>query len=154
MSKKLYTFKTIFRTFTISDLDSDASKGFYLCRSGFESTALEPNLLLYLLRWDSKIPTIWRVDNFLPRYILPPTNIQTHINRSLREGSTGKRQVQEKWKLGAKKALLQWVQTQVGRQLNIQVGHHSSPSHISGASLPPHAQNPPHLFNPDSSYLT
>ena len=41
--------------------------------------------------------------------------------RSIREGSTGKRLVQEKWKVGAKKALLQWVQSQVGRQLNIQV---------------------------------
>jgi hypothetical protein len=41
MIKKFYTFITIFRTFTISDLDPDASKCFYLCGSGFESTALE-----------------------------------------------------------------------------------------------------------------
>jgi hypothetical protein len=41
--------------------------------------------------------------------------------RSIREGSIGKKVTQEKWKVGAKKALLQWVQSQVGRQLNIQV---------------------------------
>ena len=31
------------------------------------------------------------------------------------------RKAQEKWKLGAKKALLQWVQAQVSRQLGVEV---------------------------------
>ena len=30
------------------------------------------------------------------------------------------RKAQEKWKLGAKKALLQWVQAQVSRQLGVE----------------------------------
>ena len=33
----------------------------------------------------------------------------------------GKRSVQEKWKVGAKKALLQWVQSQIGKQINMEV---------------------------------
>ena len=37
----------------------------------------------------------------------------------MREGSV--RKAQEKWKLGAKKALLQWVQAQVSRQLGVEV---------------------------------
>ena len=43
------------------------------------------------------------------------------LNRycSVREGSV--RKAQEKWKLGAKKALLQWVQAQVSRQLGVEV---------------------------------
>ena len=41
--------------------------------------------------------------------------------RSLREGSVGKRSVQEKWKVGAKKALLQWVQSQLGKNIGFQV---------------------------------
>ena len=40
--------------------------------------------------------------------------------RSLREGSIN-RKAQDKWRLGAKKALLQWVQAQVSRQLGVQV---------------------------------
>ena len=36
----------------------------------------------------------------------------TDDDRSVREGSVN-RKAQEKWKLGAKKALLQWVQAQV-----------------------------------------
>ena len=40
----------------------------------------------------------------------------TDDDRSIREGSINKK-TQEKWKLGAKKALLQWVQAQVSRQL-------------------------------------
>ena len=44
----------------------------------------------------------------------------TDDDRSIREGSIN-RKAQEKWKLGAKKALLQWVQAQVSRQLGVQV---------------------------------
>ena len=35
--------------------------------------------------------------------------------------SVGKRSVQDKWKVGAKKALLQWVQSQVGTQIGVKV---------------------------------
>ena len=38
----------------------------------------------------------------------------TDDDRSVREGSIS-RKTQERWKVGAKKALLQWVQAQVGR---------------------------------------
>ena len=44
----------------------------------------------------------------------------TDDDRSVREGSSN-RKVQEKWKIGAKKALLQWVQAQVSKQLGVQV---------------------------------
>ena len=44
----------------------------------------------------------------------------TDDDRSVREGSTN-RKAQEKWKVGAKKALLQWVQAQVSKQLGVQV---------------------------------
>ena len=44
----------------------------------------------------------------------------TDDDRSVREGSTA-RKAQEKWKVGAKKALLQWVQAQVSKQLGVQV---------------------------------
>jgi hypothetical protein len=37
----------------------------------------------------------------------------TDDDRSVREGSIS-RKTQERWKVGAKKALLQWVQAQVG----------------------------------------
>ena len=58
-----------------------------------------------------------------------PQNLQTltqisdckkYIFRSIREGSIS-RKTQEKWKVGAKKALLQWVQAQVSKQLGVQV---------------------------------
>jgi nesprin-1 len=46
----------------------------------------------------------------------------TDDDRSAREESVGgKRSVQEKWKVGAKKALLQWVQSQIGKQINMEV---------------------------------
>ena len=44
----------------------------------------------------------------------------TDEERSIREGSIN-RKAQEKWKVGAKKALLQWVQAQVSKQLGVQV---------------------------------
>ena len=44
----------------------------------------------------------------------------TDDDRSFREGSIN-RKAQEKWKVGAKKALLQWVQAQVSKQLGVQV---------------------------------
>merc|ERR1711892_282566 len=44
----------------------------------------------------------------------------TDDDRSVREGSIS-RKTQEKWKVGAKKALLQWVQAQVSKQLGVQV---------------------------------
>ena len=44
----------------------------------------------------------------------------TDEERSIREGSLN-RKAQEKWKVGAKKALLQWVQAQVSKQLGVQV---------------------------------
>ena len=48
------------------------------------------------------------------------TNDNDNDCRSLREGSIN-RKAQDKWRLGAKKALLQWVQAQVSRQLGVQV---------------------------------
>ena len=40
-------------------------------------------------------------------------DFSTDDDRSVREGSIS-RKTQERWKVGAKKALLQWVQAQVG----------------------------------------
>ena len=44
----------------------------------------------------------------------------TDDDRSIREGSINRR-AQEKWKVGAKKALLQWVQSQISTQLNVKI---------------------------------
>ena len=57
--------------------------------------------------------SIYLILNFVSSSLCDVGVFSTDDDRSVREGSIS-RKTQERWKVGAKKALLQWVQAQVG----------------------------------------